>query len=155
MGFQHTHVTYSMGLNKDFKTTLLWCSGMGTYSIFAIYIFPPLIAVSGVFIFQYEGKRSCILLKTVNNINLDVLHNVQENQRVSNGLFKVVSISCFVLQVSGSMAFVIFAKSGLPMHSWDTFHVLSTVWALRFRPGWVNIWSFALLYDTLWFLLLL
>lgn len=73
------------------------------------------------FIFPFYRKRTTKLLRTINEINRDVLkrnHNALENRRASNRLFKIISILFGVLQGSGTMTVVLFAwefaNTGLP-----------------------------------------
>lgn len=80
-----------------------------------------LVGSSAAPIFQCYRERTSNLLRTINEINMDILkreHNALENRRSSNRLFLAMKIMCTVIEVSGSMAFIMFAwefvKSGLP-----------------------------------------
>lgn len=77
-----------------------------------------LVASFGAIIFPLYRNRTSTLLRTINEINLDILPRTQENRNNSNRLFLGLFILCGVGLVSGSMSFLIFgwqfAKSGLP-----------------------------------------
>lgn len=86
------------------------------------------VGCAGSVIFPITRKRTSALLRTVNEMNLDILnrtHNALENCRVSNRLFIAISTLCTLLEAAGTMAYIMFAlefvNSGLPQFN-SFFH---------------------------------
>lgn len=80
-----------------------------------------IVGCYGSFVFVYFRKRTSKLLRTINGTNRTLLqrtHNALEKRQSSNRLFIAMTILCTIIQVSGTMTFVVFAwefaRSGLP-----------------------------------------
>lgn len=71
-----------------------------------------IVGSCGTIIFPYNRKRTSHLLRTINEVNVDILqrgHNALNNRRTSNRLFMAITILSAALQVSGIMSYNLFA----------------------------------------------
>lgn len=81
-----------------------------------------LVGSTACFVFPYNRKRTSNLLRTVNEINRDILmrkHNALQNQRTSNRLILGLSLWCTVFEILACTAAILthtveFALTGLP-----------------------------------------
>lgn len=80
-----------------------------------------IVGSCGSFIFAHFRKRTSVLLRTINEINVVFLNrkdNALENRRASNRIFMDIFILCSVFQLSAIMTYALFTwefvKSGVP-----------------------------------------